>query len=474
MAVDDLGNAAGVPMLPPEGNYYPQGTWGNIAETSLGANTITINSEGYPVNTAGEIWAPLANVNEYPNRATGPLADRVMALLNEVAPIAQAETLAPFVRDAEGIPVRKNTAAQAAYQSLVAFMNAGAAGQLTEGNVAFIEKMVREEVLPQAAAGGAGGGAAGTGARPGGGGGMAGGVGGGVGGGGGTSGVGQGGTAAQRDALARLRQVAITYGLPDTLGDWMWDSLLKGKGEAEILNDLYDPANPGGKAFAARFPAIQKRRAAGLAPLSPGEYIAYERGYRQLMDQAQMPRDFYDSPEDVTSFLTNDVSLAEIGDRIQQGYVAVRSLPKDIRDEFTNLFGTSGDAALASFVLDRNRSLPALQKNIASAQAAGIGARYGVRISTETAMRLGDMGYTPDVLTGAFGKLKDIAPVFSERVGEMTNLEAAGAGVEALFSNSESAQRALTERIGQRANIAGTAGEAMGTSKGLFGLATTT
>lgn len=470
MAVDELGNAAGTPMLPPEGNYYPQGTWQNIAETSLGANTITINSEGYPVNTAGEVWAPLANVNEYPNRATGPLADRVMALLAEVAPIAQAQPLGAFRQDDQGY-IRTNTAAQAAYQSLVAFMNAGAGGQLTEGNIDFIEKMVREEVLPQAAAGGAGGGAAGAGARPGGG--MA---GGGVagGGGGGVTGIGQGGTAAQRDALARLRQVAITYGLPDSLGDWMWESLLKGKGEAEILNDLYDPTNPGGKAFAARFPAIGKRRAAGLAPISPAEYINYERGYRQLMDLAQMPRDFYDSPEDVTSFLTNDVSLAEIGDRIQQGYVAVRSLPKDIRDEFTNLFGTSGDAALASFVLDRNRSLPALQKNIASAQAAGIGARYGVRISADTAMRLGDMGYSPDMLTGAFGKLREVAPVFSERVGEMANLEAASTGVEALFSNSESAQRALTERIGQRANIASTAGDAMGSSKGLFGLATTT
>lgn len=450
----------------PNATYAP-GTTGAIMQ---GAG-LTANAQGYPVDAQGNITLPMVQLSEYDRVQTGPLADRLTAIINETQQQAMTDAQGRYFKvGPDGVPSRLDSNAMSIYESAVAMMNARTQGVLTEGNVAFLEQQLSDmksgkmaPALGQPGGYGAvGGGVAGGGT-----------AGGGTAGGGTTGGVGAG-TPGQRDSLARLRQIFTNYGLPDTLGDWAWDAILKGKGEAEIVNDLYDPSNPGGKAFAARFPAIQARRTAGLAPISPAEYIAYERGYRQVLESAGLPPEFYDTPSDVTSFIQGDVSLNEVASRINQGFTAVKALPQDIRQQFANLFGPDSDAALASFVLDRKRSLTSLEKAISSSQAAGIGFRYGVRVSNEVAQNLGDFGYSTEQLSKGFGQISDVASLFSERVGESTDLTSEGTGVKAVFGTDRLAQAQLAERIGQRANVATTGGNAVTGQAGVLGLGSLT
>lgn len=455
----------------PQGTYAP-GTTGAIMQQA----GLSANAQGYPVDAQGNITLPLVQLSEYDQVQTGPLADRLTAIINATQQAAVTESAGRFfVPDAQGVPVRTDTPAMSIYQSAVAMMNARTQGVLTEGNVQFLEQQFRDMqagTMQPVYTGGPGG----VGGRGMAGGGTAGGGGGTTGGGGGTmpGTGGMTGTPGQRDALARLRVLFSNYGLPETVGDWAWQAILTGKSEAEIVNDLYDPANAGGAAFAARFPAIAARRKAGLAPISPAEYIQYERGYRQLVESAGLPVSFYDTPQDVQSFIQGDVSLAEVADRISRGYTAVKALPTDIREQFSSMFGADSDAALASFVLDRKRSLTALEKAISSSQAAGIGNRYGVRVSNEVAQQLGDMGYNPEQFSRGFSQIADIASLFSERVGETTDLTAGGTGVEAVFGSKRSAQAQLAERIGQRGNVTALAGGALTTGQGALGLGSLT
>jgi hypothetical protein len=52
-----------------------------------------------------------------------------------------------------------------------------------------------------------------------------------------------------------------------------------------------------------RFAGNQQRRKLGLPVLSPREYLETEAAYRQVMESAGLPRGFYDSPDDFSSWI---------------------------------------------------------------------------------------------------------------------------------------------------------------------------
>ena len=265
-------------------------------------------------------------------------------------------------------------------------------------------------------------------------------------------GNGGGGTGGQsdtgrRDSLARLRTLFASYGLPDTLSDWAWQRLQDGAGEDEVALSLRDTPE-----FKTRFPAIDARVKAGLSPISPAEYVAYESQFRQMMSRAGLPPSFYDQTSDMTQFIADDVSLAELSDRIQQGFMAVKSAPREVRDEFARLYGVDGDAALAAYVLDRSRSEDALTRAVAGAQAAGVGWTYGFRLDRTQADLLGDKGLTQAQLDQGFKTLQSLNGLFARQVGDIGDLSSAREGFGAIFGHDQAATDAITMRVGQRTN----------------------
>ena len=103
------------------------------------------------------------------------------------------------------------------------------------------------------------------------------------------SGAGSSGSQGNRDALVTLRGFFQQYGLPANVGEWAWGLLQAGKSKDEVTLDLHDPSTVGGAAFDQRFPGIAARQKAGLAPISPSEYISYEQTYRHVLSAAGLP-----------------------------------------------------------------------------------------------------------------------------------------------------------------------------------------
>ena len=275
----------------------------------------------------------------------------------------------------------------------------------------------------------------------------------------------QGREAAQAAALL------ADYGLDDLIA--IVDQWIRGGMSIdEAMLQLRDPKTDAGRIFDARFPAIQLRRATGLAPISPAEYVAYERQATQILRSAGLPQGFYDSREDFTNLLAGDVSIGELNQRINDGFVAVSRAPAEVRDAFGSFFGANGDAALASFFLDQSKSLPILQEIVDTAQVGGAARQFGFGIDRGRADQIRQTGVGFEQARSGFGTLAALKPVFEETISEAVDLTAEGIGTDAVFGldqgqGARTVQRRVDERVAAGSGLSG--GGAAG-ERGGFGL----
>lgn len=267
-----------------------------------------------------------------------------------------------------------------------------------------------------------------------------------------------------RDALGRLGMLLQQYGLGGML-DWVRGKLIAGASEAEIQLELYDQP-----AFQARFPAIKARMDKGLTPVSVSEILEYETRGRELMRQAGLTGNQYTSSAYLQGLMTQDVSLAEVQERLQDGLLRVQNAPAEVRTVFGSYFGTNGDAALAQLFLDPERALPELEKMAATAVAGGIGERFGVQIAQGIAREIADTGASDAAIWQGFANLDSMRGLFQESISETQDLTVENEGVSAVFGTRPGAQKALTDRVSARTSQFKGGGSAASTDAGIVGL----
>ena len=279
-------------------------------------------------------------------------------------------------------------------------------------------------------------------------------------------------TAAAGAASASAAALLTEYGLEDLIG--IVDGWIRGGlSLEEAMLQLRNPASDAGKIFDARFPAIQLRRKDGLAPLSPGEYVAYERRARQIMESAGLPKGFYDSRDDFTGFLVRDWSTEELSARVTEGFVEVANAPAEVRDAFGQFFGASGDAALASYFLDPGKSLPVLSEIVNTAKVGGAGRQYGFHVNADKARQVAQTGATFAQARAGFSTLSEMGSLFDETVGEGigNDLAAEREGVDAVFGTDQGqAKKKVLGRLDERVAAMSGAGGGAANESGAFGL----
>lgn len=271
--------------------------------------------------------------------------------------------------------------------------------------------------------------------------------------------------AAQRDALALIRNTFAQYGLPDSLADWAWGEIVAGKGNAEIMLDLRQRPE-----FKAEFPEIEARQKAGLSALSPGDIISYRANVRQMMRAAGLPEGFYDSKEDFTKFIVGDVSAKELGDRINLAAQAAYQAPQEFRDSLAEWGVNLGD--MTSFWLNPDVAQPLLERKFAAAQLAGAAKRSGFGSLAEgEATNLAQIGITEDQAQSGFGKLADSRELFTPLdVGE----DAIGRQeqIDAVFGGNSTNVRRIEQRRRRRQATYEAGGQYAAGNRGITGLAT--
>lgn len=164
--------------------------------------------------------------------------------------------------------------------------------------------------------------------------------------------------------------------------------------------------------YAARFPGMSARRSQGRNAISEAEYVAMERGYKQLFQQAGLPQGFYDDPTDFGSFIAGDISVAEMGRRVQQGYQAVAEADPSVKETLRAFYGVT-DGELAAFFLDPNRAESLIMQQTATAQIGAAAAREGFgaaadRLAAERMQRLGVTAQEAQQAFGALGQMNEL------------------------------------------------------------------
>lgn len=267
---------------------------------------------------------------------------------------------------------------------------------------------------------------------------------------------------ARRDSYARLQRVLDDYGL-GSLGAQVQRWLIEGLSEAEITQRMRETNE-----FKTRFPAIEERRKTGRAPISPGEYVAYERSVQQMMRAAGLPTGFYDGSDDFTRFISNDLSLSELADRVTLAANAAFKAPPEMRDALAR-FGV-GPGELTAYWLDPDKAQPLLERKYAAAELAGTATRTNFgQIDETTANQLVGLEVSSEQAEQGFGALVESKELFEtldrteDRIGQGEQLDAVFGG------NAGARTRIERRRRGRVTRFEGGGGFASGQT-GLVGL----
>lgn len=186
-----------------------------------------------------------------------------------------------------------------------------------------------------------------------------------------------------RDIYVAITSTLREYGL-ESLADTVLGFIQQGY-SGDTVSLLLQETD----AYKRRFSANEARRQKGLPVLSPAEYLATERAYRQVMSAAGLPVGYYDQPEDFATLMGNDVSPTEVQQRVAVASNLLNNMDPTIRAQWEQFY-TRGD--IVAYALDPERATSVLERQYGAAQAAAIGAGQGLSIQQSVAEEIGAAG----------------------------------------------------------------------------------
>ncbi|MET9385306.1 hypothetical protein ABZY09_30600 [Streptomyces sp. NPDC002928] len=210
-----------------------------------------------------------------------------------------------------------------------------------------------------------------------------------------------------RDAFLALKSLFGQYGL-DSLAGKIYDYVKQGYGADTISTLLQDTSE-----YKARFAGNEARAKAGLAVLSPADYLATEAAYRQVLSAAGLPKGFYDNPADFTKWISDDVSATEIKSRVDLAVAATGQANQSYKDALFSMYGIN-ESDLTAYFLDRKRAEPILKKQAAAGAIGAAALRRGFAANTLDLEGYATLGITADQAEQAYAQ---IASGFEDMLG---------------------------------------------------------
>ena len=172
------------------------------------------------------------------------------------------------------------------------------------------------------------------------------------------------------------------------------------------------------EAFKRRFSGNEARRAANKPAYSVSQYLQLESSYRQVLNAAGMPPDFYNDKEDFATFISNDIAPDEIEYRVQQGYAAVKNADPAVVNELKTLYGLD-EGTLAAYFIDPNRNRDAVVRSARAAEVAAQARKQaGIGLTATQAEQLVLGGVTEQQAQQAFSDVRSLQELTRPIAGE--------------------------------------------------------
>jgi hypothetical protein len=257
----------------------------------------------------------------------------------------------------------------------------------------------------------------------------------------------------QRAAIDAVESAFAQYGLSSLFGKVREYAQQGLNADAIVLALRSTPE------YKARFPAMQSLMDKGRA-ISESQYIDYERNTAAIEQRFGLPNGMLMGQ--VTNLLTNEVSLAELNDRVTLASADSLMAPQDLRDTLANYYGLDPETALAAYYLDPDIALPLLEKQSASARIGVWASRQGVAgVGVGLAEELQGLGVTEDRAQQGFGNVAAQSGLSAGRGDTASTGTLIDANLKGSTDAAAAAERAARGRVGR---FAGSGGFAEGKS----------
>lgn len=247
----------------------------------------------------------------------------------------------------------------------------------------------------------------------------------------------------RQSAIKAMQDRFAKYGL-SSLANKILELAQDGATEATITLQLQETPE-----YQMRFRANDERLKKGLTVLTPAEYLNLEDGYRQVL-RAYGLRQF-DNDAYVQQFISNDVSPAELSNRVVTAVQRVQNADPQIARTLRDYYGI-GQADLVAYVLDPEQQFQKIERQVAAAEIGTAARLQGIEAGVGTAEALAAQGITQAEARRGYSTIADILPTaekLSQIYGGTEQAYGLAEAEQEVFNSLAEAQR-RRQRLTQR------------------------
>jgi hypothetical protein len=163
-------------------------------------------------------------------------------------------------------------------------------------------------------------------------------------------------------------------------------------------------------AYKKRFAANASRIAKGLSALNEAEYIGLEDQYQNIMREYGLPASYYargemGRQEGFEKFLANDVSAAELEDRVLTAQSRVMNANPEVLASLKQFYPGIANGDILAYTLDPEKALTDIKRKVTAAEIGGGAMQAGLGITGTRAEELGAAGVTKQQAQQGFGTI---------------------------------------------------------------------
>jgi NADPH-dependent ferric siderophore reductase len=168
-------------------------------------------------------------------------------------------------------------------------------------------------------------------------------------------------------------------------------------------------------AYKKRFAANASRIAKGLSALNEAEYIGLEDQYQNIMREYGLPASYYargemGRQEGFEKFLANDVSAAELEDRVMTAQSRVINANPEVLASLKQFYPGISDGDILAYTLDPEKALTDIKRKVTAAEIGGAAMQAGLKTGMTRAEELAAAGVTKQQAQEGFQTVAEVAP----------------------------------------------------------------
>lgn len=177
------------------------------------------------------------------------------------------------------------------------------------------------------------------------------------------------------------------------------------------------------QAYKNRFAANQDRIKQGLRALTPAEYIGLEDQYQNIMRNYGLPASYYTKDAMGTQagfnkFIANDVSAAELEDRIATAQKRVLNADVNVTNALRQFYPDITNADILAYTLDPTNALENIKRKVTAAEIGGAALGQNLMTSAGRAEELAKYGVTKAQAQQGYGTIAEFLPT-AEKLGDI-------------------------------------------------------